>query len=375
VIPRRGLLALAALAALRAPAGAATPPAPAIAPRPLVFPRDHGAHPEARIEWWYATGWLHDAQAAATPAFGFQLTFFRSRTGLAANVPSRFAARQLLFAHAALTDLSGRRLAHAERIARWSGDERSPRAAASQADTRVHIGPWRLQRDADAATGSVYRATLGDAVAGFAYRLALATTQPLLLQGDAGYSRKGPDTAQASHYYTQPQLAVSGELQHGGREAGVRAVRGSAWLDHEWSESLLPAGAVGWDWIGINLADGGALTAFRLRRADGSAVWAGGSHRARSGATRVFDAGEVTFEPLAHWSSAATRARYPVRWRVRTPVGSFELGALLEAQELDSRASTGTVYWEGLAELLDGAGRRLGLGYLEMTGYAGPLTL
>ncbi len=280
MIPRRGLLALAALAALRAPAGAAAPPAPAIAPRPLVFPRDHGAHPEARIEWWYATGWLHDAQAAATPAFGFQLTFFRSRTGLAATVPSRFAARQLLFAHAALTDLAGRRLAHAERIARWSGDERSPRAAASQADTRVHIGPWRLQRDADGATESVYRATLGDAAAGFAYRLALATTQPLLLQGDAGYSRKGPDTAQASHYYTQPQLAVSGELQHGGREAGVRAVRGLAWLDHEWSESLLPAGAVGWDWIGINLADGGALTAFRLRRADGSAVWAGGSHRA-----------------------------------------------------------------------------------------------
>jgi predicted secreted hydrolase len=152
-------------------------------------------------------------------------------------------------------------------------------------------------------------------------------------------------------------------------------VLGRAWLDHEWSESLLPEGAVGWDWIGINLADGSALTAFRLRRADGSAVWAGGSQRAGGGAVQTFNADDVRFDALAHWTSAATRARYPVRWRVQTPAGAFEVRALLDAQELDSRNSTGTVYWEGLAELLDAGGRRIGLGYLEMTGYAGPLRL
>ena len=75
----------------------------------------------------------------------------------------------------------------------------------------------------------------------------------------------------------------------------------------------------------INLADGSALTAFQLRRADGSAVWAGGSHRPRNGNTRTFGADEVRFEPLAHWTSAATQARYPVRWRVHTPAGVFEL--------------------------------------------------
>ena len=363
MIPRRGLLALAALLAARAPAAAAS------TATALVFPRDFGAHPQTKIEWWYATGWLQDSTAADTnPAFGFQLTFFRSRTGLADKLNSRFAARQLLFAHAALTDLGGQRLVHAERIARWSGDERAPRAAASRVDTRVHIGDWRLERDANA-----YRAALGDDAAGFAYRLVLATTQPLLLQGAAGLSQKGPDAAQASRYYSQPQLKVSGELRHGGK---ARTVRGSAWLDHEWSDSLLPEGAVGWDWIGINLADGSALTAFQLRRADGSMVWAGGSQRAHGGEGRAFGAGELQFEPLAHWTSAATRARYPVHWRVRTPAGTFELRALLDAQELDSRASTGTVYWEGLAELLDaGTRQRLGLGYLEMTGYAAPLRL
>ena len=366
MIARRGLLLLAGLAGLAMPrARAATSP---LAPRELVFPRDHGAHADTGIEWWYATGWLHDAQAGSdAPAFGFQLTFFRSRTGLGETLGSRFAARQLLFAHAALTDLAGQRLLHAERIARWNGEASAPRAAASLADTRVHIGDWRLQRD-----GDTYRAALGDEAAGFAYRLSLATSQPLLLQGDAGFSRKGPEATQASHYVSEPQLAVSGELRHGSR---TRVVRGSAWLDHEWSNSLLPTGAVGWDWIGINLADGGALTAFQLRRADGSAVWAGGSHRPRSGNTRAFAADEVHFEPLAYWSSAATRARYPVRWRVHTPVGRFELRALLEAQELDGRASLGTVYWEGLSELRDAAGSRVGLGYLEMTGYASPLRL
>ncbi|MDP1691317.1 MAG: lipocalin-like domain-containing protein [Burkholderiaceae bacterium] len=360
---RRGLLALACIAprCVQAQTG--------VAPRALAFPRDHGAHPDTRTEWWYATGWLHDAQAPGdAPAFGFQLTFFRSRTGLAAGLASRFAARQLLFAHAALTDLAAQRLLHAERIARWNDDERAPRAAAARGDTRVHIGDWRFERN-----DSAYRASLGDTAAGFAYRLSLAPTQPLLLQGDAGFSRKGPDRVNASHYYSQPQLAVSGELRHAGR---TRPVRGRAWLDHEWSESLMPDGAVGWDWIGINLADGSALTAFALRRADRSAVWTGGSHRARNGSVQAFAADAVRFEPLAHWTSPATRARYPVRWRVHTPAGTFDIRALLEAQELDSRTSTGAVYWEGLAELRNAhGGPRLGLGYLEMTGYASALRL
>ena len=363
MIARRGWLALAALAPWTARASGG------VAPRALVFPRDRGAHPDTRTEWWYATGWLQDETARGeTPAFGFQLTFFRSRTGLGAGLASRFAARQLLFAHAALTDLAGRRLRHAERIARWNGDPAAPRAAASMADTRIHIGDWRFARE-----GATYRAELGDEAAGFAYRLILAPTQPVLLQGEAGFSRKGPGQTHASHYVSEPQLAVSGELLHQGRR---QTVRGTAWLDHEWSESLLPEGAVGWDWIGINLADGGALTAFRLRRGDGSAVWAGGSLRPRDGAVRSFAADEVRFEPLADWTSAATRARYPVRWRVHTPAGLFEVRALLDDQELDSRASTGTVYWEGLAELRDPArDARVGLGYLEMTGYASALRL
>ena len=125
----------------------------------------------------------------------------------------------------------------------------------------------------------------------------------------------------------------------------------------------------------MNLDDGGALTAFQLRRADGSALWAGGSLRSAAGALRVFGADEVRFTPLRRWTSPATQAHYPVQWRIETPAGRFEVQARLDAQELDSRASTGTVYWEGLSDLLDASGRRVGRGYLEMTGYASPLRL
>ncbi len=150
---------------------------------------------------------------------------------------------------------------------------------------------------------------------------------------------------------------------------------GRAWLDHEWSDSFLPAGSVGWDWIGINLDDGGALTAFRLRRADGSSLYAGGSHRSSAGALRVFASDEVRFVPQRRWRSATSGATYPVEWSIETPAGQHRIRALLDAQELDSRASSGAVYWEGLSDLLDADGARIGRGYLEMTGYAGALRI
>lgn len=335
--------------------------------RTLRFPRDHGAHPGARIEWWYATGWVQGDRGDGAALLGFQLTFFRSRTGLATDLPGRFAPRQLLFAHAAVTDVAAGRHLHAQRITRWSGDEALPDAHAARSDTRVALGRWTLQRSA--ADGS-YRALLPAPEAGITLDLQLRPSQPLLLQGDAGFSRKGPQPQQASHYYTQPQLQVAGRLQAGGP---LRQGRG--WLDHEWSDELLAPGAVGWDWIGINLLDGGALTAFVLRRADGSVVWAGGSHRPAGGALQAFAPQDVVFTPQRVWASPATGGRYPVEWAITTPAGRHTLRALLDAQELDSRASAGTVYWEGLAELLAPGGARLGLGYLEMTGRAQALRL
>ena len=372
---RRWLLALApagAAAALARHAAAAGEPTDAARPsagtvrrgRLLEFPRDHGAHTDARTEWWYATGWAgNDGQ----PALGFQVTFFRSRTGLAANNPSRFAARQLLFAHAAVTDLGRRRHRHDQRIARWTGAPSSAPDRAATDDADVRLGGWRMWRE-----GETWRSTISGRV--FGLDLVLARTQPLLLQGDAGFSRKGPQERQASHYYSEVQLAATASVAIDGGDT-LRAAPGRAWIDHEWSDEILHPEAVGWDWIGINLLDGSALTAFVLRRRDGSSVWAGGSFRAPGQPARPFAADEVHFEAGRRWRSPATGAAYPVQWQVGTPAGRWEVRSLMDEQELDSRASTGTVYWEGLSELLDAGGRRIGLGYLEMTGYAGALRL
>jgi predicted secreted hydrolase len=346
-----------------------------IHPRPLLFPMDHGAHPDSRIEWWYVTGTVLTGDAMANlgsaPAdqCGFQVTFFRSRSDVAADHPSRFAARQLLFAHAALTDLNRGRLRHDQRVARGGFGI----AEAAVGDTALTLRDWTLVRQArSTGNGSRYRARVASDGADFAFDFSFDTTQPLLLQGDAGYSRKGPRPEQASHYYSQPQLAVSGTLT---RDGVARSVHGTAWLDHEWSDSLLDPEAVGWDWIGMNLTDGSALTAFRLRSADGSTVYAGGSFRAAGSATRNFSAGELSFTPGRMWTSPASRARYPVEWTIDTPVGRYTVISLLDSQELDSRASTGSIYWEGLSELRDDSGHRVGHGYLEMTGYAERLSL
>jgi predicted secreted hydrolase len=328
--------------------------------RPLQFPRDHGAHPGSAIEWWYVTGW---AGPDAAPRFGFQVTFFRRRTGLAVDSPSRYAARQLLFAHAAVTDLGRRRHRHAERLARWSGAPEAPLAHARLDDLGVVLGPWSLARDG----GGLHARIDGPDLQ---LEAVLQPTQPPLLQGDAGFSRKGPLEQQASLYVSLPQLAGRARVADG----DWADARG--WLDHEWSDTLLAPDAVGWDWIGINLADGGALTAFQLRRADGTALWTGGSLRAAGAPTRTFAPHEVRFEPGRRWTSGRTGARYPLQWRLTTPAGRHDVQALLDDQELDGRAGTGTVYWEGLSELRPaGEGRRVGLGYLEMTGYAGRLRL
>ena len=336
--------------------------------RKLVFPADAGAHTDFATEWWYITGYANVAGQEA--AYGFQVTFFRSRVAQTQAMQSKLAARHLLFAHAAITDVNGKRLWHDQRLARWSGsppDKQSTDTAwASLLDTGVVLRDWSLQRD-----GKDLRAQVK--ASNFAMDLTFAQTQPVLLQGDEGLSRKGPSPSQASYYYSLPQLQTSGTLSLQGKAASL--VTGStAWLDHEWSNELLHAASVGWDWIGINLFDGSALTAFQLRDKGGTAVWDGGSFRAGD-KLFTFHQGEVTFKPMRSWRSALTKANYPVEWMVRTPADFYTVRAVIDNQELDSTNSTGAVYWEGLCEVWDSNNRKVGRGYLEMTGYAAPLKL
>jgi predicted secreted hydrolase len=323
----------------------------------LAFPSDHGAHPEFRTEWWYVTGWLMTQEGQG---LGFQVTFFRSRPEADPANPSRFAARQVLFAHAALSDPTVGHLLHGERAARAGFGI----AEAKTEDADITLGDWNLKRTA----GGKFVTQV--ATPDFALALALAPTQPVFLQGEEGYSQKGPHPDEASHYYSMPHLAVTGTLT---RDGQARRVTGKAWLDREWSSSLLPPGAVGWDWTGLNLDDGGALVAFRIRGRNDETIWAGGSLRRSDGSITRFQPADVTFAAGKRWRSPRTNALYPVEQvlTIRLPEGvrRFPLRPLFEDQELDGRASGMPVYWEG-AVRTDG-----GKGYLELTGYAAALTL
>jgi len=320
---------------------------------PLAFPRDYGSHPAFRIEWWYVTGWLGTDH-------GFQVTFFRLRPGIAEDNPSAFAPRQLLFAHAALVDARHGRLRHDQRAARAGFGL----AQAAEATTDVRIDDWSLSLD-----GGAYAARIP--AREFALELVLTPTQPPLLEGDGGYSRKGPEARQASYYYSVPQLRVAGRIALG--DAAV-AVSGTAWLDHEWSSELMAPDAVGWDWTGVNFDDGGALMAFRMRDRTGGALWAAATRRTADGATRVFGPADVRFTPRRQWRSPRTGAEYPVAMDVVVGGETFALVPLIDDQELDARGTTGTVYWEGAVRARRDA-REVGKGYLELTGYAAPLRL
>ncbi|HET7096738.1 MAG TPA: lipocalin-like domain-containing protein, partial [Casimicrobiaceae bacterium] len=267
---------------------------------------------------------------------------------------SAFAPRQLLFAHAALADPRRGRLLHDQRAAR----EGFELAGADEGTTRVWINDWSLALAGDAFVARIVARE-------FTFDLRFTPTQSLLLQGDAGFSRKGPAAAQASYYYSAPQLAVTGTIAVGGTSTDVT---GTAWLDHEWSSEYLAAEAAGWDWIGINFADGRAMMAFRIRDKAGGPFWASATLRGVDGATRTFSRDQVSFTPLRTWRSSRTGLSYPVSMRVTADDIDLTLEPLFDDQELDSRASTGTIYWEGAVRASIGA-REAGRGYLELTGY------
>ncbi len=327
---RRRLLLGTTAAALSGAGWAAKVQYPVVRPdRKLVFPRDHGAHPEYRVEWWYVTGWLDEP-------YGFQITFFRARPEEETDNPSSFNPKQVLFAHAALSDPKRGRLLHDQRAARAGFSL----AHAETDRTGVWIDDWSLVLE-----GTRYQARI--AARDFDFDFSFLASE-LVLQGEAGFSRKGHRPEEASYYYSRPQLAVVGKLNG-------RAISGTAWLDHEWSSAYMAPEAVGWDWAGINFLNGSSLMGFRMRDK------AGNTHYAPPG---------ISLKPLRAWKSPRTGVEYPVSMQLN----DLRLEPLMDDQELDSRASTGTIYWEGAVRAFQGSSQ-VGRGYLELTGYWKPMKL
>ena len=332
------------------------PFAPVVPGYRLRFPRDERSHPDFRVEWWYITGWLNEK----TQPLGFQITFFRARPELKEKNPSSFAPYHILIAHAALSDPRVGRLIRAQRAARAGFGL----AGADEGHTRVWIDDWSLVQEDNS-----YHARL--AAHDFAFDFSFVATQPPLLEGEDGFSRKGPAPESASYYYSLPHLQVTGTLV---REGEPISVTGSAWLDHEWSSSYMAKEAIGWDWVGINLDDGGALMAFRMRNKQGGSFWAGGTLRRADGSVQIYSPSEIRFMPRREWRSPQTGTSYPVSWLIRAADLELAVEPLMDDQENDTRETSGTIYWEGAVRALRD-GNVVGLGYLELTGYWKPVEL
>ncbi len=340
----------------------------------FTFPRDHGAHPEFRLEWWYLTGHLF---ADGGSRYGFQATFFRQ------TAPDK--STQLHLAHMALLDVQTGRFLHQERLNRDGWD-----ASASNVTLALRNGPWSLRsaaregappraedRSAAPAADPMEPMTLlGGIRSEVSFALALTPTKPLVRFGVNGYSRKGAELSAASYYLTFPRLAIDGQLTLGA--AAPIHVRGEAWMDHEISSSQLGRDQVGWDWVSIQFNDTPSreLMLYRMRLRDGTTdpasvlQWVSGEGQPTA---RPF-----SWEVLSEWKSATTGATYPARVRIATtdlatgaPV-SFTLVPLAAEQELSGRLG-GIAYWEGACRVFDAAGREVGSAYMELTGYARPL--
>ena len=329
----------------------------------LAFPRDHAAHPDHRIEWWYYTGNL---ESPAGRRFGYQLTFFRFGVDRQPVNPSRWAVRDLYMAHFAITDVE--RGAHhvAERLNRagigWAG--------ASTETLHVWNDGWSATLEEGETP--VHRLTAAGDDEGLALDLRLDPAGPPVLHGVNGFSQKGAAAGNASHYYSLTRLRTTGRLVVDGE---VVEVQGLSWMDHEFGTSFLEPAQAGWDWFSIQLDDGTDLMVYVMRRIDGA-------RDPRSSGTLVLPdgvshlhVGDYRLTPGRRWMSPATGAAYPVTWRIEIPPHGLDLQvtAVVDGQELETGRSTGVTYWEGA---IDVRGTRGGVpvagsGYLEMTGYAG----
>jgi predicted secreted hydrolase len=211
-------------------------------------------------------------------------------------------------------------------------------------------------------------AALAGSPAGLGLDLVLAATKPPAFHGAGGWIDFGP--AGGSYYYSRTAMDASGTLTIDGRSL---AVEGSAWFDHQWGD-FNSVGGGGWDWFALNLDDGTDLTLSLVREADGTYPLVYGTMVAPDGIVRHLDRHAFSVEVTDRWRSPTTGADYPAGWTVRIPGDdlTITLQPTVAGQELDTRATTGVVYWEGSQHVRatrDGVSQG-GRGYVELTGYA-----
>ncbi|PTX99475.1 carotenoid 1,2-hydratase [Verrucomicrobia bacterium LW23] len=390
----------------------------AIAPWKWSFPADHGAHPDFRTEWWYFTGHLQEANsindkdiptstpipkpdplatgtqpsydpdvpADGTPGgaeylrvdkvvgdkkpdgrrFGFQFTLFRYGLQFTpVQVTSKWAVRDVMFGHMALTDLNAKRFYFGEILDRGALNQ----AGASTKEMKAWIRNWRIE-----TVGPEEYRVRGETPE-FGMDMVITPRKKLVLQGAAGLSQKAEGAGNASYYYSYTRMTAAGWVRI---NATQYLVRGESWFDHEFSTGSLGKDQIGWDWFSIQLDNDEELMLYEMRRADGKRDPRSKGILVRAdGTTLTLGVEDFKIETLARWRSPGTGGDYPSKWKISVPKAGLELEstAAVADQELRLRQLSRLNYWEGVCNL---TGTRegkpvTGRGYTELTGYASPL--
>jgi predicted secreted hydrolase len=329
----------------------------------FVFPRDHAAHDGFASEWWYYTGHV---RARDGRRFGYELTFFRVGLRPGQALPqagqSRWRGNQLYPAHFALTDESGKQFFHAEKFARAALGAGS--ASSDRLDVRVDT--WGLTGPAP------FR--MHAAANGIAIDFTERSEKPPAIHGHDGISTKAACDTCASHYYSMTRLDTTGTLTYGGQHL---MVAGISWMDHEFGSAELQANQAGWDWFSIQLDDRRELMLYRLRQTDGTVTpQSSGSLIAPDGRVTYLPRSAFVVDATGTWTSPHTGGVYPSGWRVRVPSANVDLRLTPTVLDQELANTVGGVsYWEGAVDVTDASAHPLGVGYVELTGYAGAVNL
>lgn len=324
------------------------------------FPRDHFSHPKYQTEWWYYTGNL---RATNGRRFGFELTFFRRGEHLTQSHSAVWKPDEIYMAHLALSDIDGGKFYRAERLNRMGPGL----AGASLQERRYWNGNWQV-RWLSLETGEQELQAVSQH---FSLKLDLKPEKPWVINSQNGVSQKGPRPGEASHYISFPRLGATGDLQYEGQDFHVA---GLAWMDHEFFTSQLDASIAGWDWFAVQLNNNEELMLYRLReKSGGVSPYSSGTFVDRAGKAHFLTSAQIHLSPLATWHS------YPIAWKISIPSLGIELAERpdLKNQELADKSGVSPSYWEGAVTY---TGRALsgpvhGIGYLELTGYRGAITL
>lgn len=325
---------------------------------PIELPRDDANH-LAPIEWWYYTGHFYDDD---NNRYGFELTFFKTylprSLKLFGVIPAYYLIEKIHVAHFAITDVSKKSFDLAQKADFWSYPSHS-----SPTDLDVGISNWFAKRAPDGKGHEIF-ASMGNK----AIHFLLSPQKAVAAHGNPpGIQTMGE--AGVSYYISYTRMKLSGELLSDCVLTFCQStpVQGLAWHDHQWGNFSLEKFA-GWDWFSMQFDDGTELMLYLIRQPDGSYSDIAGSYIAKDGKLSGITKDDVLLSVEKVWESESTNAIYPLGWKLKIRKFDIDISvsAALEQQEMNTRASTGIVYWEGAVDI---KGNRTGVGYVELTNY------